>query len=201
MAEDQVNAPQEQSDAQAAAPASPEAAAAAAPASPEAAAAAAPEAPAAAAPDAAAAAAEETQVVSQPAPQLAEGKQFIWGTGRRKTAVARVRIRPGTGKFIVNKREATAYFTHERDRQVILGPLEAAKMLKSWDVYVNVDGGGYVGQAGAVVLGLARALTKAVPEVESALRDQGMMTRDARMKERKKYGQRGARRRFQFSKR
>ncbi len=177
MAEEQVNAPQEESDAQAAAPASPEAVAAEA------------------------AAAEETQVASQPAPQLAPGKQFIWGTGRRKTAVARVRIRPGTGKFIVNKREATAYFTHERDRQVILGPLEAAKMLKSWDIYVNVDGGGYVGQAGAVVMGLARALTKAVPEVEGALRDQGMMTRDARMKERKKYGQRGARRRFQFSKR
>jgi small subunit ribosomal protein S9 len=190
MAEDQVTAPQEQSDAQAAAPASPEAAA---PASPEAAA---PEAPVAEAP-----VAEEAQVTSQPAPPLAPGKQFIWGTGRRKTAVARVRIRPGTGKFIVNKREATAYFTHERDRQAILGPLEAAKMLKSWDVYVNVNGGGYVGQAGAVVMGLARALFKAVPDVESALRDQGMMTRDARMKERKKYGQRGARRRFQFSKR
>ena len=100
MAEDQVTAPQEESDAQAA-PASPEAAAP-----------------------------EETQAASQPAPQLAAGKQFVWGTGRRKTAVARVRIRPGTGKFIVNKREATAYFTHERDRQVILGPLEAAKMLK-----------------------------------------------------------------------
>jgi len=188
MAEDQANAPQEQSDAQAAATESPEAAATA---SPEAAAPASPEAPVA----------EEAQVVSQPAPPLAPGKQFIWGTGRRKTAVARVRIRPGTGKFIVNKREATAYFTHERDRQAILGPLEAAKMLKSWDIYVNVNGGGYVGQAGAVVMGLARALFKAVPDVESALRDQGMMTRDARMKERKKYGQRGARRRFQFSKR
>ena len=189
MAEDQANAPQEQSDAQAPAPASPDAQAAAT------------EAPVAEAPVAEAPATEEGQVVSQPAPPLAPGKQFIWGTGRRKTAVARVRIRPGTGKFIVNKREATAYFTHERDRQAILGPLEAAKMLKSWDVYVNVNGGGYVGQAGAVVMGLARALFKAVPDVESALRDQGMMTRDARMKERKKYGQRGARRRFQFSKR
>jgi small subunit ribosomal protein S9 len=194
MAEDQVNAPQEQSDAQAAAPASPAAQAAAteAPAI---------EAPVAETPATEEAKTEEAQVTSQPAPPLAPGKQFIWGTGRRKTAVARVRIRPGTGKFIVNKREATAYFTHERDRQAILGPLEAAKMLKSWDVYVNVNGGGYVGQAGAVVMGLARALFKAVPDVESALRDQGMMTRDARMKERKKYGQRGARRRFQFSKR
>lgn len=194
MAEDQANAPQEQSDAEAAAPASPTAQAAATE-TPVA------EAPVAEAPATEAATTEEAQVASQPAPPLAPGKQFIWGTGRRKTAVARVRIRPGTGKFIVNKREATAYFTHERDRQAILGPLEAAKMLKSWDVYVNVNGGGYVGQAGAVVMGLARALFKAVPDVEGALRDQGMMTRDARMKERKKYGQRGARRRFQFSKR
>ena len=163
---------------------------------PEAAKAEAPEAPTAEAPEAPPAEAD-----SKPAPQLAPGKQYVWGTGRRKSAVARVRIRPGTGKFIVNKREATAYFVHEEHRQSILGPLEAAKMLKSWDVFVNVGGGGYGGQAGAVVMGLARALSKAVPEVDQALRDQGMMTRDARMKERKKYGQRGARARFQFSKR
>jgi small subunit ribosomal protein S9 len=197
MAEDQVNAPQEQSDVQAAAPTSPDAVATDAPVTD----AVVTDAPVTEAAATDAPVAEEAQVASQPAPPLAPGKQFIWGTGRRKTAVARVRIRPGTGKFIVNKREATAYFTHERDRQAILGPLEAAKMLKSWDVYVNVNGGGYVGQAGAVVMGLARALFKAVPDVEGALRDQGMMTRDARMKERKKYGQRGARRRFQFSKR
>ena len=77
----------------------------------------------------------------------------------------------------------------------------AVRMRKSWDVWVNVNGGGYTGQAGAVMLGLARALSKAMPELESALRDQGLMTRDARMKERKKYGQKGARKRFQFSKR
>jgi len=141
------------------------------------------------------------EVVSMPAPQLEPGKQYIWGTGRRKTAIARVRIRPGTGKFMVNKLEANDYFKHERDRQVIVGPLEASRMVKSWDVFANVTGGGYAGQAGALVLGLARAICKAVPDVESALRDQGMLTRDARMKERKKYGQRGARRRFQFSKR
>ena len=134
-------------------------------------------------------------------PPLAQGKDFVWGTGRRKKAVARVRIRPGTGKFIVNKREADQYFHHERDREAIAGPLRAANMLRSWDVWVNVGGGGYTGQAGAVVLGLARALAKAMPQVESALRDQGLMTRDARMKERKKPGQPGARRRFQFSKR
>lgn len=138
---------------------------------------------------------------SKPAPQLEPGKQYIWGTGRRKSAIARVRIRPGSGKFVVNKKEANDYFNHERDRQAIIGPLATAKMLTSWDVFANVSGGGYGGQAGAVVLGLARALSKAVPDVESALRDQGMLTRDARMKERKKYGQRGARRRFQFSKR
>jgi len=141
---------------------------------------------------------EEPAVV---APPLPAGKDYIWGTGRRKRAVARVRIRPGTGKFLVNKREADEYFNHDRDRNAIRAPLEAIRMLKGWDVWVNVGGGGYTGQAGAVLLGLARALAKAMPEVESALRDQGLMTRDARMSERKKPGQPGARKRFQFSKR
>ena len=83
----------------------------------------------------------------------------------------------------------------------MLSPLMTVRMRKSWDIWVNVGGGGYTGQAGAVMLGLARALSKAMPELESALRDQGLMTRDARMSERKKYGQKGARKRFQFSKR
>lgn len=135
------------------------------------------------------------------APALPEGQHFIWGTGRRKTAVARVRIRPGTGQFTVNKRQADEYFRIERDREDIRAPLAAAKMPTSWDVWVNVNGGGFHGQAGAVTLGLARALAKAMPEIESALRAHRLLTRDARMKERKKYGQRGARRRFQFSKR
>ena len=135
------------------------------------------------------------------APPLPPGKLFVWGTGRRKKAVARVRIRPGTGKFIVNKRESSEFFNHEFEREAIIAPLRAAKMLTSWDIWANVDGGGFTGQAGAVLLGLARALVKAAPESEAALRDAGLLTRDARMKERKKYGQRGARRRFQFSKR
>ena len=136
-----------------------------------------------------------------PAPPLPEGKHYVWGTGRRKKAVARVRIRPGTGRFVVNKREADAYFNHQRDRDVIVAPLRAAKMVRGWDVWANVKGGGYTGQAGAVVLGLARALAKAMPETEGALRDHGLLTRDARMPERKKPGQPGARKRFQFSKR
>ena len=136
-----------------------------------------------------------------PAPPLPEGKHYVWGTGRRKKAVARVRIRPGTGRFVVNKREADAYFNHQRDRDVIIAPLRAAKMVRGWDVWVNVKGGGYTGQAGAVVLGLARALAKAMPEMEAALREHGLLTRDARMVERKKPGQPGARKRFQFSKR
>ena len=128
-------------------------------------------------------------------------KQYIWGTGRRKKAIARVRIRPGSGQFLVNKRKADEYFPHEKDREVIGAPLAVTRTVAGWDVWANVEGGGYTGQAGAVALGLARALRRAIPEVESALRDHGLLTRDARMKERKKYGQPGARRRFQFSKR
>ena len=128
-------------------------------------------------------------------------KHYWWGTGRRKTAVARVRIRPGTGKFLVNKREISAYFAEEKDRQAVVSPLETTNMIGAWDVWVNVSGGGGTGQAGAVLLGLSRAVARAVPEAESALRDRGLLTRDARMVERKKYGQPGARKRFQFSKR
>jgi small subunit ribosomal protein S9 len=128
-------------------------------------------------------------------------KHYWWGTGRRKRAVARVRIRPGTGQFTVNKREAAAYFNEEKDRQAVVSPLETVNMMKSWDIWANVAGGGFTGQAGAVTLGLARAIAKAVPETETLLRDRGLLTRDARMSERKKYGRKGARKRFQFSKR
>jgi len=138
---------------------------------------------------------------SAPAPALAAGQHYIWGTGRRKKAIARVRIRPGSGQILINKRKMEEYFTQDRDRGAVTAPLEAAQMLKSWDIWASVNGGGYAGQAGAVTLGLARALSKAVPEVESSLRSHGLLTRDARMKERKKYGQKGARKRFQFSKR
>ncbi len=146
--------------------------------------------------DAAAATAEA------PAPKSGEMKHgFYWGTGRRKTSVARVRVRPGEGTFLINKREIDQYFPEERDRKDVVAPLQATGTLKKFDVYANVQGGGPSGQAGAIVLGVARALREADPTLEHTLRDGGYLTRDSRMVERKKYGQRGARRRFQFSKR
>jgi small subunit ribosomal protein S9 len=126
---------------------------------------------------------------------------YIWGTGRRKTSVARVRIRPGEGKIIINKRNVEDYFLTETELEAVRAPLNSAQMVSRFDVFADVKGGGMTGQAGAVMLGLARALIKAAPESESALRDSGLLTRDSRMKERKKYGQKGARKRFQFSKR
>ncbi|NLF31687.1 MAG: 30S ribosomal protein S9 [Planctomycetes bacterium] len=126
---------------------------------------------------------------------------FIWGVGRRKSAVARVRVRPGSGKFIINKRELDEYFKLIPDREAARAALTVTESAGRWDVFVNLNGGGTTGQAGAVKLGLARALVKAMPEAESTLRDQGLLTRDARKVERKKYGRRGARRSFQFSKR
>ena len=126
---------------------------------------------------------------------------YIWGTGRRKTAVARVRIKPGTGKFLVNDREVDAFFCVEHDRQGVRNPLKVTDTAKSLDVFVNVHGGGITGQAGAVTLGLARALASYNPDFEPALRADNLLTRDARKVERKKYGRSGARRRFQFSKR
>ncbi len=126
---------------------------------------------------------------------------YYWGTGRRKTAVARVRIRPGDGKFLVNGREIDAYFPEDRDRKDVTAPLKATSTFGKFDVFANVKGGGPSGQAGAVLLGVARALRKADSTLEHTLRDGGYLTRDSRMVERKKYGQRGARRRFQFSKR
>jgi small subunit ribosomal protein S9 len=134
-------------------------------------------------------------------PTLGEGVHYIFGTGRRKKAVARVRIRPGTGKILINKRDIESFFVHEKDRTAAVSPLQTTGMTNSLDVWVNVRGGGSTGQADAVKLGLARAIAKAIPDAEHTLRDSNLMTRDARIKERKKYGQRGARRRFQFSKR
>jgi len=131
-----------------------------------------------------------------------QGKQtFIWGTGRRKTAVARVRIAPGSGKIEVNGRQLNDYFSSERDRKAIFGPLEVTNTGGKMDVLVNASGGGLTGQAGAIIMGLGRALARFDQTLEQALRNAGFLTRDSRMKERKKYGQRGARRRFQFSKR
>jgi small subunit ribosomal protein S9 len=138
---------------------------------------------------------------SRSAPPPPEGQHYWWGTGRRKEAVARVRIRPGEGQFLINGRPVEVYFTQDRDRNGVTTPLRAARMAKSWDIWANVKGGGYTGQAGAVRLGLARALVKAVPDVEDELRQRGLLTRDARTVERKKPGQPGARKKFQFSKR
>src|SRR5688572_3376886 len=130
-----------------------------------------------------------------------KGRTFTWGVGRRKSSVARVRIAPGSGKIEINGRTLNDYFTAERDRKAIFGPLEVTSVAGKMDVFVNADGGGPSGQTGAIVMGLGRALAKYDNSLESPLRAAGFLTRDSRMKERKKYGQRGARRRFQFSKR
>lgn len=145
---------------------------------------------------------EATATAENPGSGESKAKpSYVWGVGRRKTAVARVRICPGTGKIEVNGRTINDHFTTERDRKAIFGPLEVTNTGGKMDVFVNASGGGLTGQAGALILGLARALAKYDPSLEPALRNQGFLTRDSRMKERKKYGQRGARRRFQFSKR
>lgn len=128
-------------------------------------------------------------------------KEMYRGTGRRKSAVAQVRISPGTGKILINRREIEDFFVREQDRQAAVSPLQTTKTSTSLDVTVKVVGGGFAGQAGAVRLGVARALVKMDPDLEGALRKEGHLTRDSRMKERKKYGLRGARRGFQFSKR
>jgi small subunit ribosomal protein S9 len=139
------------------------------------------------------------------APESTEAKQpkptYTWGVGRRKTACARVRIAPGSGKIEINGRTLNDFLTAERDRKMIFGPLEVTNVAGKMDVWVNADGGGLAGQAGAIVMGLGRALAKYDSSLEVPLRNAGYLTRDSRMKERKKYGQRGARRRFQFSKR
>jgi len=125
----------------------------------------------------------------------------ILGTGRRKSSVARVRVRPGEGKITINDRELESYFTNTRQRSAVLAPLEQSGKRAELDVLVRVDGGGITGQADACKLGIARALKKMDESLTDGLRDSGLLTRDGRMKERKKYGLRGARRGTQFSKR
>lgn len=126
---------------------------------------------------------------------------YIWGTGRRKTAVARVRIRRGNGTFLINNRTVEEYFPTVALQNAVQEPLRITKTVKKYDIFVNVKGGGVSGQAGAVIHGLARALAKADESLTPELRAYGFLTRDPRMVERKKYGRRGARRSFQFSKR
>src|SRR4051812_32614156 len=148
-------------------------------------------------------------------------KKYYLGTGRRKTAVARVRLAEGSGKIEINGRGLDDYFTEVKDRKSVLGPLQLAEMSNRLDLLVRVHGGGFTGQAGAICQGIARALKSmfgldtaggaAAPSEDGAetgagglakrLRDSGYLTRDGRMKERKKYGLKGARRAFQFSKR
>lgn len=126
---------------------------------------------------------------------------FIWGTGRRKRSVARVRIKPGKGDIIINKREMDTYFKRVQDKNAIMSPLKATSTEKSFDIFVNVGGGGTTGQAGAIMLGIARALVHYDASMLDSLRSGGYLTRDGRMVERKKPGQKGARKSFQFSKR
>ncbi len=146
-------------------------------------------------------------------------KTAYTGTGRRKTAVARVRLLEGNGQIQINGRDLEHYFTEDKDRAAVVGPLELTEMRKRLNVTVSVRGGGFTGQAGAICQGIARALkvmfggqAEAQPPAEGAdgeatggmvkkLRDSGYLTRDGRMKERKKYGRKGARKSFQFSKR
>lgn len=123
------------------------------------------------------------------------------GTGRRKTAVARVRLAAGTGKITVNGRAFESYFVVDTQRAFVMQPLVVAEAVTKFDVRVSVNGGGPNGQAGAVRHGISRALLKVDSALRPALKAQGLLTRDPRMRERKKYGQPGARKRFQFSKR
>ncbi|MCB9838455.1 MAG: 30S ribosomal protein S9 [Phycisphaeraceae bacterium] len=148
-----------------------------------------------------------TEVAVRPLADPQEPKNgWWWGTGRRKAAVARVRVKPGSGDFKIavsrNKTKTVEeYFSEARDRGDCYAPLDVTNTRGKLDVVVNVSGGGYMGQAGAVLLGLSRALKGYDPSLEHALREHGYLTRDPREVERKKYGQAGARRRFQFSKR
>ena len=124
-----------------------------------------------------------------------------YGTGRRKSAIARVFLRPGTGEWKVNGKAFEEYFVTEQQRVAAKKTLNVVELASSFDVVTTVKGGGVMGQADAVKLGIARALMEFNPELRKALKAEGLVTRDSRGKERKKYGQKGARARFQFSKR
>jgi len=128
-------------------------------------------------------------------------EQLYHAVGKRKSAVARVWLRPGQGMITVNKRPLDAYFDRETDRIIIKQPLEMTDLMGKYDINVNVRGSGSSGQAGAIRHGIARALVEINPDLRTVLKKASLLTRDAREKERKKYGQPGARARYQYSKR
>jgi small subunit ribosomal protein S9 len=124
-----------------------------------------------------------------------------YGTGRRKTSTARVYLRPGAGEVKINRKTFETYFPNETLRMIIRQPLQLTETVNKFDILVNVDGGGPAGQAGAIRHGITRALMEFNSDLRRPLKQAGLVTRDPRIKERKKYGQKGARKRFQFSKR
>ena len=132
---------------------------------------------------------------------MATKELLVTATGRRKESIARVRMKPGSGEFVVNDRTLDEYFGRETSKMILNQPLQILEQVGKVDVTVNVVGGGLSGQAGAIRHGLSRALCLLNPEFRTPLKKAGFLTRDARVVERKKYGQPGARRRFQFSKR
>jgi small subunit ribosomal protein S9 len=128
-------------------------------------------------------------------------EEIFFATGKRKTAVARIYMKPGIGKVTINKRPMEQYVTRESDRMLIIEPLKVSNLVDKFDININVRGGGILGQAGAIRHGISRALVSADPGLRDSLKKGLFLTRDSRMKERKKYGQPGARAKFQFSKR
>ena len=128
-------------------------------------------------------------------------EQKFYATGKRKTSIARVWMKPGTGEITVNKRPLDVFFGRETSKMVIRQPLELTDNLGKFDIFVNVSGGGISGQAGAIKHGITKALLDVNPELRATLKSAGFITRDSRIKERKKYGRAGARKSFQFSKR
>jgi small subunit ribosomal protein S9 len=127
--------------------------------------------------------------------------QEYYGTGKRKSSTARVFLTPGAGNITVNKRDLVQYFPNETQRTLVRYPLTLTDNVGKFDIRIKVDGGGIVGQAGAIRLGITKALIEFNAELRARLKRAGLLTRDSRIKERKKYGQKGARKRFQFSKR
>ncbi|HSF16758.1 MAG TPA: 30S ribosomal protein S9 [Vicinamibacteria bacterium] len=132
---------------------------------------------------------------------MASGNIQYYGTGKRKSSIARVYLRPGSGDIRINKRTVDEYFASEALKMIVKQPLALTEVTSKFDIYANIQGGGLTGQAWAMRLGIARALCEFNQELRPRLKEGGFLTRDSRIKERKKYGQPGARKRFQYSKR